>query len=82
MPRISHGSVITLDEFRDARNNLINTLSERSADLPLAFTAARPIDLQDFDFLFPDLQNDPANLLSESRATRDNLVRLGWGEGS
>jgi Animal haem peroxidase len=33
--------------------------------------------LQDFDFLFPELQAAPDNLLPEAQATRDNLVLLG-----
>lgn len=73
MPRLPHGAVITVDEFSQARG----MLAGRSEDLSFAFTAARPTDLQDFDFLFLELQRDPANLLLESRATRDHLVRLG-----
>jgi hypothetical protein len=73
MPRLSHGAVITPEALQRARA----TIAARSADVPLAFAAALPVDVQDFDFLFPDLQNDPANLLPESRQTRDSLVALG-----
>jgi len=73
MPRLLHGATITLDAFRDATE----TVAERSADVPLAFAAALPADVQDFDFLFSDLQKKPGNLLPEARATRDDLVRLG-----
>ncbi|HYP30072.1 MAG TPA: heme peroxidase family protein [Blastocatellia bacterium] len=73
MPRILHGASIPIENFRAARERL----AEVSADLPLAFAAARPADTQDFDFLFPELQNDPANLLPEAQATRDNLILLG-----
>jgi len=38
---------------------------------------AEPVDTQDFGFLLRDLQDDPKNLLRESRATRDALVELG-----
>ncbi|HVF92494.1 MAG TPA: heme peroxidase family protein [Blastocatellia bacterium] len=73
MARIPHGASIPLEAFRDARARM----AEASADDPLAFATARPADLQDFDFLFPELQNDPANLLPEARETRDNLILLG-----
>jgi hypothetical protein len=35
------------------------------------------VDLKDFDFMFPKLQNNPNNLLPESSATSANLARLG-----
>jgi hypothetical protein len=73
MPRLSHGATISLDVFRNATREV----ASRSAEVPFAFAAALPADVQDFDFLFPDLHDDPANLLPEARATRDNLVRLG-----
>jgi hypothetical protein len=53
MPRLPHGKVITPEQFRDARVRL----AERSADIDLAFAATAPVDLQDFDFLFPTLQH-------------------------
>jgi Animal haem peroxidase len=73
MPRLPHGSIVTFEQLSEARK----TLTGRSADIPLAFASIRPDDLQDFDFLFPSLQKDPANLLPESRETRDSLVALG-----
>jgi len=73
MARIPHGAVITIDAFQDARDDI----AARSAAIPLAFATARPADVQDFDFLFPELQRDPNNLLPVARRTRDNLVRLG-----
>jgi hypothetical protein len=73
MPRLAHGATITLDSFQAATAEV----AERSADVNLAFAAALPADVQDFDFLFPALQKKAANLLPESRETRDNLVRLG-----
>jgi Animal haem peroxidase len=73
MPRLRHGATISLDAFQAATESV----AARSADVPLAFAAAVPTDVQDFDFLFPALQDDPANLLPTSRATRDNLVKLG-----
>jgi hypothetical protein len=41
------------------------------------FATTQPAETQDFGFLFPELQNDPANLLPEARVTRDNLILLG-----
>jgi len=73
MPRLPHGKTITLDDFRKARD----TLTARSADIPLSFAVAQPLTTQDFGFLFPELQQNPDNLLPESRATRDALVELG-----
>jgi hypothetical protein len=73
MPRLPHGAVISLEAYRSALDALANC----SKDVPLVFAAGQPVDLQDFDFLFPELQKDPANLLPESRETRDGLVRLG-----
>jgi hypothetical protein len=73
MPRLSHGKPVTLEDFQAARTDL----AESSADIALGFAAARPVVTRDFGFLFPELQNDPDNLLPESRATRDALVELG-----
>ncbi len=73
MPRLSHGKPVTLEDFQAART----ALAESSADIALGFATARPVVTRDFGFLFPGLQNDPDNLLPESRATRDALVELG-----
>src|SRR5262245_39794439 len=72
MPRFLHGSVITIDQVRAARQSL----ARRSGDIPLAFTAIQSEDLQDFDFMFPRLQKDAENLLPESGDTPTNLVNL------
>src|SRR5215218_4252346 len=74
MPRLSHGGVLTLEEFRKARD----TVTESSGETPLGFSVtARTVDTQDFGFLFTGLQDDPDNLLPERRRTRDALVDLG-----
>jgi hypothetical protein len=66
MPRLSHGTVFTLEEFQDARD----AVAERAAEIPLGFAVmTQPVDTQDFGFLFSGLQNDPDNLLPEGRAT-------------
>ena len=74
MPRLSHGGVLSLEEFRSTRDT---SLAELSAESPLGFAVAQPVDTKDFGFLLPGLQNDPDNLLPQSRATRDGLVALG-----
>ena len=74
MPRrLGHGQTITIEQFETA----VAGLSERVANVPFAFAIAQPVDLKDFDFLFPDLQGDPNNLLPENASTVANLVRLG-----
>jgi len=74
MPRrLGHGQTLTIQQFDRAREGL----AERVANVPFAFAIAQPVDLKDFDFLFPDLQNDPNNLLPEDPSTTANLVRLG-----
>lgn len=74
MPRLGHGATIKVEAFRAAAAEV----ADRSTDIPFIFAAAVPSDVQDFDFLFSKLQDDPAkNLLPESRETRDNLIRLG-----
>ena len=74
MARLSHGGVLTLEEFRKARD----AVAESSAESPLGFAVmAQTVDTKDFGFLLSDLQDDPDNLLPESRRTRDALVQLG-----
>jgi hypothetical protein len=74
MPRLSHGGVLTLEEFQRAQD----VVAESSAQSPLGFAVmAGAVDTKDFGFLLPGLQDDPDNLLPERRRTRDALVRLG-----
>lgn len=73
MPRLPHGAVITLEAFQEAFEALVNC----SKNVPVVFATAQPVDLQDFDFLFPYLQKNPEDLLPESQETRNNLVNLG-----
>ncbi len=73
MARLLHGAVITLEAYQEAFEALVNC----SKSVPLVFAAAQPIDLQDFDYLFPYLQKNSENLLPESRKTRDDLINLG-----
>ncbi|MGH3914779.1 MAG: peroxidase family protein [Pseudonocardiaceae bacterium] len=69
MPRLPHGTVVTVDMAQE---------SQRDPTLPddVVRRPARPADLQDFDFLFPTLQADPANLLPESTTTLVHLKAL------
>jgi hypothetical protein len=73
MPRLPHGMNITPDTLQTARDSM----TARAADIPLAFAVAQPLDTRRFDFLFLDLQEDPANLLPVAGKTRDDLVDLG-----
>ena len=67
MPRLPHGTEITPGAAR-------NSVAARAADVPLGFALTKPVDTRSFDFLFPDLQEDPENLLPVARKTRDDLV--------
>jgi heme peroxidase len=73
MPRFAHGSVATPQQLHDAQRDL----ASRTADLDLGFAVAGPPALQDFDFLFPKLQDDLANLLPVSAETPKRLKDLG-----
>lgn len=73
MPRLPHGKDITPDTVRNARDSM----AARAAEIPLGFAVAQPLDTRRFDFLFPELQEDPANLLPVASKTRDDLVELG-----
>jgi hypothetical protein len=73
MPRLPHGMNITLGTLQTARDSM----AARAADIPLGFAVAQPLDTGSFDFLFLELQEDPANLLPVAGKTRDDLVDLG-----
>src|ERR687898_757758 len=73
MPRVAHGSSATPDQLRQAHE----ALSDRAAEVDLGFAVAAPAALQDFDFLFPELQDDDANLLPRSATTVKRLKELG-----
>jgi nucleoid-associated protein YgaU len=73
MPRVAHGSSATPDQLRQAHE----ALSDRAAEVDLGFAVAAPAALQDFDFLFPELQDDDANLLPRSATTVTRLKELG-----
>jgi Animal haem peroxidase len=73
MPRLGHGSTVKLEAVNKARAEL----AAAAADVPLGFAVAKPVDLNDFDFMFPKLQHDPDSLLPEGPGTRDALIALG-----
>ncbi len=73
MARLRHGETITIQQFQEARESVAASI----ANVPLAFAASQPVDLKDFDFLFPKLQDNPINLLPESSKTVADLARLG-----
>src|SRR4051794_4975601 len=78
MARLPHGQVVTPELLGITRR----TLAEREQQVaqgPQQFAAAAvPEDLNAFDFLFPDLQKDPANLLPELTQTVSNLKQLSF----
>jgi len=73
MPRLLHGATLTLEEIRGSRQRLAAQLIASQT----AYVMPGLIATTDYDFLFPELQDDDANLLEESRATRDALLGLG-----
>jgi nucleoid-associated protein YgaU len=73
MPRIGHGSSASPEQLREAHA----ALADRAAEVDLGFAVAAPAALQDFDFLFPELQDDPAKLLPRSATTVKRLKELG-----
>src|SRR3954447_5160564 len=78
MARLPHGQAVTPELLGITRR----TLAEREQQVaqgPQQFAAAAvPEDLNAFDFLFPDLQKDPANLLPELTQTVSNLKQLSF----
>ena len=73
MPRVAHGEVATPEQLQEAEREL----ASQAASIELGFAVAAPAGLQDFDFLFLDLQDDDANLLPRSAATVRRLKELG-----
>jgi nucleoid-associated protein YgaU len=73
MPRVAHGEVATPEQLQAAERDL----ASHAARVELGFAVAAPAALQDFDFLFLELQDDDANLLPRSVATVRRLKELG-----
>jgi nucleoid-associated protein YgaU len=73
MPRLGHGRITTEEDLTAAAGELVDGV----AASPVGFALAAPVDAHSFDFLFPDLQNDDANLLPQSADTPARLKVLG-----
>jgi nucleoid-associated protein YgaU len=73
MPRVAHGSSATPDQLRQAHE----ALADRAAEVDLGFAFAALVAFENFDFLFPELQDDDANLLPRSATTVRRLKELG-----
>jgi nucleoid-associated protein YgaU len=73
MPRLRHGAAVSIEEVQGAQAALANL----SVQTLLGFAVTPPLDLHDFDFLFPSLQGDPNNLLPEQVETLEHLKQLG-----
>ncbi|MGH3937629.1 MAG: peroxidase family protein [Pseudonocardiaceae bacterium] len=78
MPRIPHGQVVTANFVQELQTStvvfdILERLESAIGGPIIRRPRPQPRDLQDFDFMFPTLQSDPANLLPESTQT---LVRL------
>jgi hypothetical protein len=73
MPRVAHGSSATPEQLRQAHE----AMADRAAEVDLGFAVSAPAVLQNFDFLFPELQDDEANLLPRSATTVKRLKELG-----
>jgi hypothetical protein len=79
MARLPHGQVVTPGMVQIARRTQAERSEEVARSAPRALAAAASVDyLNDFDFLFPDLQKDPANLLVESPQTVSDLKQLSF----
>src|SRR4029450_13010293 len=73
MPRVAHGATVTPEQVMEAQEAVANA----AAGVAAGFAMAAPAPLQNFDYLFPEPQNDPAKLLKEERLTVRRLRELG-----
>src|SRR3712207_2010455 len=74
MPRLPHGRVdISIEELRDARD----TAADRAEETELGFAVMTSRDAKRFDYLFPQLQQNPDDLLPVTPDTVENLIQLG-----
>ncbi len=71
MARILHGTTVTIEQAATS------AAGAPGGALSIPFSMEMVPDFKKFDFLFPDLQNDPNNLLPESPQTVADLKRLG-----
>ncbi|WP_127502754.1 LysM peptidoglycan-binding domain-containing protein [Actinoplanes solisilvae] len=73
MPRLGHGRTITQKDLDQAEQQLAGAATESRA----AFALVQPVESHSFDFLFPALQDDEANLLPQTAGTLTQLKALG-----
>jgi Animal haem peroxidase len=74
MPRLPHGRVdISIEKLRDARD----TAADRAEETELGFAVMTSRDAKRFDYLFPQLQQNPDDLLPVTPDTVENLIQLG-----
>ncbi|GIF21833.1 nucleoid-associated protein YgaU [Actinoplanes tereljensis] len=73
MPRLGHGRSITENDIQAAESGFAEVGITRAA----AFALTTPAGSQSFDFLFPSLQDDEANLLPQGANTPELLKNLG-----
>ncbi len=73
MPRIPHGAVVTLEQV----NTAVRAATVDNVSLSIPFSLSVMPNFKRFDFLFPQLQNNPNNLLPESPQTVEHLKQLG-----
>lgn len=73
MPRLGHGRSITQKDLDQAEGQL----AEAAAGIRAAFALVQPVESHNFDFLFPGLQDDEANLLPQTTGTVAQLKNLG-----
>src|SRR5688572_1149090 len=74
MPRLPHGRVnITMDTLREARD----TAADSAEETNLGFAVVKSPDAKRFDYLFPQLQENPDDLLPVTPDTVKNLIELG-----
>jgi nucleoid-associated protein YgaU len=73
MPRVAHGASATPEELQRAHEALART----AAEVAVGFAVAGPAPLQNFDYLFPELPENPAKLLKTGRLTVRRLRELG-----
>jgi LysM repeat protein len=74
MARLSHGRPLTEEDLTIAREEVV-AFSATSATAPFALTGTPPPG--PFDLLFPDLQDDPNNLVEQTPQTTAILAELG-----
>jgi hypothetical protein len=78
MARLPHGRIVTTSTLRAAQQTQAEQQGRVARSAAAELAAEVPPELHDFDFLFPGLQEDPANLLEESADTVAALKQLSF----